>query len=202
MTPFLWAVVLVLPQTLAAQEMLPALFNVTDVVAGDVLNIRTRPSANSPIIGALARNARRIEVVDISEDGRWGRINFDEGTGYVALRFLDPQPGPAWTTMQVPLSCFGTEPFWSFTAIDGDAVLEVMDSGPVDLVITEVIAAAGRSDVIGVQLSARSSTGFASLQATQCSDGMSDRAFGISMDLFLLQAEGATGYSGCCSLRP
>lgn len=84
----------------------------------------------------------------------------------------------------------------------GDAVLEVMDAGPVDLAITAIIPAAGRSDVVGVQLSSQSSTGFASLQAIQCSDGMSDRTFGISMDIFLLQAEGATGYSGCCSLRP
>lgn len=200
--PVLFAVLLILPQAMAAQDMLPALFNVTGVVAGDVLNIRTRPSANSPIIGTLPRKARGVEVVDISEDGRWGRVNFDEGTGYVALRFLARQPGPSWTSMQVPLSCLGTEPFWSFTTTDGDAILDVMDSGPDDLAITEVIPAAGRSDVIGLQLSAQSSTGFASLHATQCSDGMSDRVFGISLDLFLLQAEGATGYSGCCSLSP
>ncbi len=200
--PLLLATLMIVPQTLAAQDNLPALFNVTGVVAGDVLNIRTRPSASSPIIGAFPRNARGIEVVALSDDGRWGQINSDEGTGYVALRFLDLQAGPSWTSMQVPLSCSGTEPFWSFTAIDGDAVLDVMDSGPVDMAITDVIPAAGRSDVVGVQLSTRSSTGFASLHATQCSDGMSDRAFGISIDLFVLHAEGATGYSGCCSLQP
>ena len=200
--PLLLATLMIVPQTLAAQVNLPALFNVTGVVAGDVLNIRTRPSASSPIIGAFPRNARGIEVVALSDDGRWGQINSDEGTGYVALRFLDLQAGPSWTSMQVPLSCFGTEPFWSFTAIDGDAVLDVMDSGPVDMAITDVIPAAGRSDVVGVQLSTQSSTGFASLHATQCSDGMSDRAFGISIDLFVLHAEGATGYSGCCSLQP
>lgn len=200
--PLLLATLMIVPQTLAAQDNLPALFNVTGVVAGDVLNIRTRPSASSPIIGAFPRNARGIEVVALSDDGRWGQINSDEGTGYVALRFLDLQAGPSWTSMQAPLTCSGTEPFWSFTAIDGDVVLDVMDSGPVDMAITDVIPAAGRSDVVGVQLSTRSSTGFASLHATQCSDGMSDRAFGISIDLFVLHAEGATGYSGCCSLQP
>ena len=200
--PLLLATLMIVPQTLAAQDNLPALFNVTGVVAGDVLNIRTRPSASSPIIGAFPRNARGIEVVALSDDGRWGQINSDEGTGYVALRFLDLQAGPSWTSMQVPLSCSGTEPFWSFTAIDGDAVLDVMDSGPVDMAITDVIPAAGRSDVVGVQLSTRSSTGFASLHATQCSDGMSDRAFGISIHLFVLHSEGATGYTGCCSLQP
>ena len=44
--PLLLATLMIVPQTLAAQDNLPALFNVTGVVAGDVLNIRTRPSAS------------------------------------------------------------------------------------------------------------------------------------------------------------
>ncbi|MFD2813860.1 SH3 domain-containing protein [Paracoccus aerius] len=63
---------------LATQEyILPTLFDVTGVASDDVLNIRAEPNAKAAIIGTLAPDAFRIEVVE--ERQGWARVNTGEG---------------------------------------------------------------------------------------------------------------------------
>lgn len=197
----------VLVPCLAAAQPFPALYDVTGVDSDDVLNVRGDSGPGAPVTGELAHDAKRVEVTGLDISGRWGRINQGENAGWVAMRFLARVEGPVWHAGQSPLYCFGTEPFWSLT-IDPAAkqiVFRDIDSGPVAFPMTQLLTAA---DGFPAELHARSGTGllrWASLRAKLCSDGMSDRLYGITASVALSRA----GYdplvssgtlSGCCSL--
>ncbi|MBL4916526.1 SH3 domain-containing protein [Szabonella alba] len=191
----------------APAQDLPALHDVTGVAADDQLNIRAEPSASAPVLGGFAPGTAGVEVTGISPDGGWGRVNLNERAGWVSMRFLARQPGPDWWHLAQPLSCYGTEPFWSLR-LDADARrlnLSRMGGDPVDLVIDWSADVSGRRGQAGMALRGPDSTGFAALTGQDCSDGMSDFSFGIALSLFLSgegTADGsvAQGLSGCCSL--
>lgn len=181
---------------------LPALHDVVGVAADDRLNVRAGPDGSAPILGALRPDARGIEVTGLSADGRWGQINLGEQSGYVAMRFLAPGAAAPWPTMETGLACLGTEPFWS---VAYDPALRTMrlerpaeDAMPLDLV--SAVPVSGRSDSLALVLAGPGRTGTAILRAQSCSDGMSDRRFGLDLTLLLTTAEGATAMTGCCSL--
>lgn len=187
---------LVLALPLRAEEY-PALFAVTGVAADDVLNIRSRPDASSPIIGALAPRGTGVEVLGTS--GNWALVNTAEGSGYASLRFLRREPGPDWNALQTPLTCLGTEPFWSLE-IDPQAGLTRFstpeDQDPAAEPVTGLWPAEpwARSAAVGLP------EGLAVLTGAECSDGMSDRSYGIAVDLFRSGPGGETRLSGCCLL--
>jgi uncharacterized membrane protein len=171
---------------------------VTGVAVGDVLNIRARPDAGAEVIGTLAPDATGIEVVDAA-DG-WAVVNTAEQTGYVAQRFLAREDGPAWNSLEGPLTCFGTEPFWS---LDVDPVagetryLTPEDPEPRVSKISDSWPGQPWTPAAAVALP----EGLAVMQPTECSDGMSERTYGISIDLFLNAMDAGTGQqrlSGCC----
>ena len=111
------AALLVLLPTLAFAQMLPlpALHDVQGVAADDVLNIRSAPDAGAGVIGALAPDATGVEIVERSDDLKWGLVNSGEGAGWVALRFLQRQAGQDHGQFPPVAACSGTEPFWSMT---------------------------------------------------------------------------------------
>ena len=92
-------------------EGFPALYDVTGVAAGDVLNIRAAASASAPLVGALHRQATGVEVVAV--EGAWAVVAAGEASGYAALRYLVRQPVADWYTLHGPITCHGTEPFWT-----------------------------------------------------------------------------------------
>lgn len=108
------------PVSAAQEYILPTLFDVQDVAADDVLNIRETPDAMAPIIGTLAHDATGIEVMGTDRSGQWGRVNTGERGGWVSMRFLTYR-SDVWQPEKLPagLTCGGTEPFWSFTEQDG-----------------------------------------------------------------------------------
>lgn len=55
------------------------------VVKTDTLNVRATPSKNGKVIGQLHRNDR-IKVT--SHDATWGQIEYEDNTGYVAMKHL------------------------------------------------------------------------------------------------------------------
>lgn len=188
-----FAVLLALP---LRAEVLPAFYQVTGVAAEDVLNIRAEPDAGSPIVGGLPPNATGVEVVAIQ--GNWAVVSTGENTGYAALRYLRRSPGPDWNALETPLSCLGTEPFWSLL-ID-PARGETRFRTPEDEDHrTSPIAASwpalpwGRSAALALPDS------LAVLTPAECSDGMSDNRYGIAVDLFPTRPDGAR-LSGCCRL--
>lgn len=189
----------------ATQDRWPALFDVAGVDESDVLNIRAAPSADAEIVGSLRHDARDIEVVRPNDRETWGLINTGEGTGWVSLAFLARQPGQ-WLGSEIEAaSCGGTEPFWglkingpavTWSVPGGDAVEEV--SGRV----VERLSADARRDVQGLMFElATGAEGVGILTLEACGDGMSDRAYGIRLDLVTGLGKTPALYSGCCSLR-
>ncbi|OBY26421.1 SH3 domain-containing protein [Leisingera sp. JC1] len=205
----LWLAVLALP---AAAQQFPALHSVTGVASDDVLNIRSAPSASSEIIGTLAPDQTGVEVVQTDSSGKWGLVNSGEQSGWAALRYLDRVFSSNWHEQpEQALDCFGTEPFWSLT-LDEAAIFSTPDSPgtPVTLLARE--PAAGRSGKSGFLTASQSSSETSApeaislsgtLTAEHCSDGMSDRTYGISIDLLRLRSTGQLDVlTGCCSLLP
>ncbi|MBW7056215.1 SH3 domain-containing protein [Paracoccus bogoriensis] len=177
----------------ATQEyILPTLFDVARVASDDVLNIRQRPDARSPVIGTLAPDATGIEVVE--QIGNWGRVNAGEISGWVSMRYLDYRTD-VWEWGQLPqgFSCYGTEPFWSLHAEGGDLVHAtpegetrhrigaILDSG--------VFRDPARAIVAGpITLTATPQV---------CSDGMSDRVMGLRA---MAVMNGTELLTGCCRI--
>lgn len=185
--------------TALAQD-LPQLHAVVDVAAHDVLNIRAQPSARADRIGTLAHDATGIEVVALNSTRRWGQINTGEGTGWVAMMHLRPEGRPIdHFNLPAGLRCFGTEPFWSLSNENGTLFHDRLGDDPVSLEI-EIAQDTGIADDLRrmILLSATSGGGTAYIHPESCSDGMSDRLFGLSIG-FMPRAGGEL-LTGCCSL--
>lgn len=109
-----------------AEIVLPAIYSVAGVSGGDVLNVRSGPSMDHPVIGGLP-NGAEVEVTARSGDV-WARILHGEGNGWVAVRYLQAQ-----NAVETPeaLFCGGTEPFWSLTLErDGALTFTELEGGP------------------------------------------------------------------------
>ncbi len=188
---------LALPAMSAAQTGWPALYDVAGVASDDVLNVRAGPGAGFDKLGSLPHDAEGIEVVDVDDGVRWGRINLDERSGWVSLAYLRRLPGQGDRAFPAVARCYGTEPFWDLER-DGDSVtfrlLVDVIAGPVAVQQTR---STGRLDRFGF-----AGTGIAATIArSACNDGMSDRQYGLSIEVLLRSGGDWTQYSGCCSLQ-
>lgn len=189
-----------------AEPVLPSLHDVTGVAANDVLNLRASPDAGAAIIGSLPPGATGVEVVALSENGKWGRINQSEASGWAAMAYLSPQDAPAWFTLQRGLRCFGTEPFWSLF-LDAETAsahfLTPDEEGP-EMDITAKWLGEDWRPVAALQISRAEGNGIAVIRAEACSDGMSDMAYGLTTDIFWQgeTAAPASALRGCCTLAP
>jgi uncharacterized membrane protein len=183
---------------LATQDGWPAIHDVTGVAADDVLNIRERPDASSPIVGQLAPDAT-VEVIRPNERLTWGLVNAGERTGWVSLRYLQRRPGQWDGAFPEVAACFGTEPFWSL-ARDGDALTFSTPEGSEVFAITTRSGSQNRRDSFHMIAEGPGGPAVAILQTEACSDGMSDRVFGISLQLLLGLGPEARQLSGCCTL--
>ena len=179
---------------------LPALYAVTDVTPEDRLNIRAAPDGAAAILGTLAADTRGIEVTEFSLAGRWAQINTGERTGWVALRYLRPDPAPQ-TALGLPagLQCFGTEPFWTMEFSDTPTIAYSTPERRAEYPITSM---SPQTEAINLT---EGGLRFAWLQNDtpvtahilpgKCTDGMSERAYA----LHYLDDQGAR--VGCCSLN-
>ncbi|MBY6141576.1 peptide-binding protein [Leisingera daeponensis] len=195
----------------AAQEF-PALYSVTGVAADDMLNIRSAPQADAEIIGTLAPDQTGVEVIRPDTSGKWGLVNSREQSGWTAPRFLDRTPVGDWYQQRnQALDCFGTEPFWSLT-LDETPNLTTPDDPDIRFTLAAREAASGRSGKAGFHAvnlrhskypDSEPASLSGTLTAQHCSDGMSDRTFGITIDMLQLRAGGKMDVlTGCCSLIP
>ncbi|MDQ2090371.1 SH3 domain-containing protein [Marimonas arenosa] len=184
---------LLLPGLARAQEF-PALFDVTGVASNDVLNVRAEPNASAEKIGALAFDATDVEV--IRRAGGWGLVNSGERSGWVSMRFLAAQQGGDYALSRL-LTCFGTEPFWNLEITQGDlARFSAPNQGVAHYTVGLLQRSVNRTDrfvLLGGRL-------VAVISRTSCNDGMSDRNYGLAIDLLPDVETGAALYSGCCSL--
>lgn len=196
---YIAAFVLSLITSVAAAQDLPALFSVNGVASNDVLNIRAEPTSAAPIIGSLAPNATRIEVIARSENGRWGLVNSFDQAGWASLRFLERQPFQAFPPSDY--SCFGTEPFWDISVIGEDVQWSALGEDTISMT-RDWTGTPMRQDRFAMR--AFGDLSFVSLLVREqiCSDGMSDRVYGLEVDV-ILDGSGNMGtlvYSGCCTL--
>jgi uncharacterized membrane protein len=181
--------------------VLPTLFDVTGVAAGDVLNIRAAPDANAAIVGAIAPDATGIEVV--AEHSGWGQVNTGERSGWASLAYLAYRTD-VWESGTLPagLACFGTEPFWSLRPEGAMATFGTPDAADVTLDLAAVLDTGIFRDLrraLVAEAPGRRIT--ATIAPKACSDGMSDRAFGLDATLIVERPDGTRLLTGCCSIR-
>ena len=200
----LFAAVLALiagPALATPEYTLPTLFDVTGVAAGDTLNIRERPDPSAPVIGTLPPEATGVEVV--AERSGWAQVNTAGRRGWVNSRFLRYRTD-VWADGELPqtLRCTGTEPFWGIEARGDEVVFSSPDKGERAMALRSVMD----NDVPGSPLRgmiAGDDAGrmTAVIQPQTCSDGMSDRAYGLTATVIF---DGARQQSqmltGCCRI--
>lgn len=197
----------------ATQDAFPALYDVVGVASDDVLNIRSGPGAEFEVIGTLAPDAEGVEVIAPNDRFTWAQINSGEGTGWISMSFVVPQPGQWDGSMPEIRQCFGTEPFWSLTYAPPAITLSMPDEETREGLISSLYASnshRGRFAYTGAFFPTE--TGVLdihlSLRREACNDGMSDRAYGIGVDILLTPSVDLGNsamhglYSGCCSLTP
>ncbi|MEZ5750596.1 MAG: SH3 domain-containing protein [Paracoccaceae bacterium] len=185
--------------TCATAQQLPSLYRVEGVATGDVLNVRAQPSAQSEIVGALPPGTRRVEVIGLSDDGRWGWIRNQEGMGWAAMRFLAPEDAAPWHEAAAPMSCYGTEPFWSLSLDfpSTKATLRTPDSEVLLSTPVPHLPSTRFPPTLAVPFHG-ARNGMAVVRATLCNDGMSDRMFGFEVQVYFTDT--ADALSGCCQI--
>jgi uncharacterized membrane protein len=195
------ALLLALAPAAAAEPALPTLADVVGVAPGDVLNVREHPDASAPIIGTLAPDTAGVEVVDLDSTGRWARVNAGERAGWAAMRYLQAESN-LWIPGALPpgLVCLGTEPFWSLRP-DSHRVIystpEAERALPLGAALDTGLPGDPRRVLIAVDGEGRLT---ATIAPKTCSDGMSDRAYGLGVAV-VLEGPGAPELrTGCCSI--
>jgi uncharacterized membrane protein len=191
------ALLLALP---AHAQDVPRLYDVTGIAEGGVLNLRSAPSPTAPVVAELPRDATGLEVTERTATRRWGRVNTAEGVAWVFLRDLTAQARALdGQNLPVGLRCFGTEPFWTldntgdglrYTDLNGADVLYSVQSAP-DTGMTDDLRRL-------IQLTSQDSMAQAFVYPAECSDGMSDRLYALSIGLY--RTGGEQLQTGCCTL--
>ena len=188
------------PALATPEYVLPTLFDVTGVAANDTLNIRERPDASAPAIGTLAPDAKGIEVV--AERKGWAQVNTRERSGWVNARYLMYRTD-VWEPGKLPaaLRCSGTEPFWGLSQAAGGMVFSTPEGGERAMELRKVMDDGRfRSPVRGLIAGDARGRLTAVIRPEQCSDGMSDRAYGLSATVILDGGEPSRMLTGCCTI--
>jgi uncharacterized membrane protein len=185
--------------SLSAQTF-PALYDVTGVDADDALNVRAAPNAAADILGVLSPDETGVEVIDFSQDRNWAQVNSGEASGWAATRFLTLEKDYPYLPM-ANLSCFGPEPFWSLGKPQiGRITLDMLDGDASGWRQNISHRAQGRTDRFSAVGIGEDGEIIVTLLRESCSDGMSDRMFGIATDVIVTGAD-PMHLSGCCTLQ-
>jgi len=179
----------------------PALYRVTGVAATDVLNVRSGPGVEHQIIGAFNPGQTGVEVVGTTQDRRWGRVIIGETSGWSSMRYLT-RTGPNWNAgLPAPLYCAGTEPFWSYDRLIGGGNFNRMGEPQEPFAELWSGTPAGRgTQSFGLVLDSGTTTMTGFIRRGICSDGMSDRDYGIVAQFLRRGPNGTVLLDGCCRL--
>ncbi|WP_375260755.1 COG3650 family protein [Palleronia sp.] len=174
-------------------------YDVTGVAPDDALFIRARPSNEGEVVGVLQHDETGVRVTELSDNGRWGRVDHEGAEGWVYLGYMKAQGGA--TGFPGPLDCTGTEPFWSLAIRPDSVTLDEASGSGFDGTAGTRTRAAGRGNRWSLRAfdSGRSLT--AIIVGEECSDGMSDRTYPYTVDVLLSEEDDHGHISGCCS-RP
>ena len=177
----------------AVAEPFPALYRVVDVAADDALNVRRKARDGSDLIGSFAPG-ETVEVMGVSSDGGWGRVNAGEVSGWAALRFLERLPNQD-DRLPALGSCYGTEPFWNLS-LDPDVPSFSTPADDLPIEPPRYRQSSNRIDRFAIFSASEHGDIHAIVARQECTDGMSDRVFGLGIDVIYLDAV----LSGCCTL--
>lgn len=187
---------------LAELELFPARYDVTGVASDDVLNVRSGTGASHPIIETLAYNDRHIEIVQISDDGKWGAIGYAGGNGWASMRYLVRQSGQSGPNLPRPITCGGNEPFWTIQfSHGGNQFTEPGQMPHVLQTVWEGIPDGMPPVAFGLKLAGGGDEIDAVITRSQCFDGMSEKSYGFEINALLSGALGDRMLSGCCALQ-
>lgn len=204
-TMLLAGLALAAPVAAMADDHLPNLFDVTVVETWDTLNVREAPDGKARIVGTLPSTAKGVELLAHDASGKWGKVNVLEHTGWVALRFLKPQPS-AWKPNALPLTlkCGGNEPFWSFKTVEKGLIYTVPDQPDRALTLRKVMDRGIEGEPMrGIIAGDDKGRLTAVVQGQQCSDSMSGRAFALAATVILDgQDQPSQMLTGCCTIAP
>ena len=183
-----------------ADPPLPALYAVHDVAHDDVLNVRALPDAQAEIIGTLAHDAQGIEVTMLSRAGQWAQINITERTGWVAFRYLRREAIERDALgLPASLQCFGTEPFWDIRFANPEEIILRTPEGDARHALLISAPSAANVDLgaggFRFEWQSQATVVTAHILPGHCSDGMSDRAYGLHY------VDDLGPRIGCCSLN-
>ena len=182
----------------ALAQDFPAHYVTNGVAADDTLNIRSAPDGASDVIEAYSPFTINIEILRTTEDGKWGFVGVGEGNGWVAMRYLERSDHQDPLQFPRPMSCSGTEPFWTLNITPrGDEYHALGDTPRDPNMISEQTAPNG---AIAVFAEGPTLVRTLIVQKGYCSDGMSDREFGWKATLFNEAPDGNAVQSGCCTL--
>lgn len=187
---------------IAEWDLFPAFYDVTGVASNDVLNVRAGTGASFPVIEALAYNDRYIEIVELSENGKWGLIGYAGGSGWASMRYLKRQPGQDGPNLPRPLSCGGNEPFWGIEF--SQHTNEFNESGAMSHrlnTVWEGIPDGMLPVTYGIRMAKGGDKIDAVITRSRCSDGMSDYEYGFEINALLSGTIGNRMLTGCCSLQ-
>lgn len=176
---------------------LPARYDVT----GQALVLRSAPLADAERLGELPPTRTGVQIVAISEDGKWAQTPYGDGAGWILLSGLARQSAPK--DQGLPLRCYGVEPFWGLhLPTPFFAEFERPEHRELPFQITgtaDQIAPGGRTRLW--TFTGESTSASLLVRHEACGDGMSDRPFGLSAAFTLIEATGAVHLRlGCCSL--
>ena len=181
----------------------PSYWRVVGVAADDTLNVRAGPSASTADIGDIPPDAIGIEVDELDASGGWGRIVWEEGNGWLSMRFLEPDPQPqvSGTMLPVGLLCAGTEPFWSMHISAATATYSDLSGALAILTQEGARVAEGRMNFpVHIGYSGSGAAASALIAPDACQDGMSDRVYPWRIDLLLRAGANGRYLTGCCNL--
>lgn len=194
---------LVTPALASPEAPLPSRADVSGVASNDVLNVRAEPNAKAQILSTLAPNAKGIEIVSFDPTGQWARVSLGEVSGWAFSRFL-VMDRTTWVPGKLPegLRCHGTEPFWSLNESNGRMSYSDPESQPRDLELRRVLDRGIAEDAMRALIAGDDKGRVtAVVQPEACSDGMSDRDFGLSVTVIMDGGnQPSKMLNGCCSV--
>lgn len=198
---------------MASQHSWPALHIVIGIGEDDVLNVRSEPDMAGEILDTLTADTSGIEVIRANDDLTWGLVNVGERTGWVSLTYLARQTREDASAFPDIRQCFGTEPFWSLTYAQPAIRLSMPDVPPAEGFISGLFSSRSHSGRFFYNGSMNSPDAGPidvdlSIRLGACDDGMSDRAYGIQVDMLISDNDATDGFrqsglfSGCCTIAP
>lgn len=188
---------------MATVDGFPALFDVSGVAADDTLNVRAEASAASEIVGEIGAQVKGVEVLGLDATGNWARVAVNPETmGWVAVRFLERQPGFVAGTLPEKLACAGTEPFWSMSLSEDGGLFRSPDESLALYNHVTSTRSSNRTDRFTQFYAGASGVVVATLTNGACVNMMSGAESGWSVELLRSQStiDKSIMMSGCCAL--